>query len=350
VKDRCDRLFHYQYDLGYRATDVAGPLRFGTLLHAGLEVWWSAMKVIAEQHQDREIGQPVSWGMDPLNALRMAIQGMRASDPGRECDPFDLVRAEELMRGYHVRWCDQRYTIIYVEKQFRIRHINPETGGQSQTWDLAGVIDAGVLDEHGRHLVVEHKTSSQDIGPGSTYWQGLGLDPQISCYWLGGSVVSELPVQGVIYDVLKKPALRPFRETPEESKKYKCNKRCKNKCVGHRDGELYAGQHERDETPEQFRLRLKDDIRDKVDEYFVRGEIQRTEGELNEFQEMAWQTGLQIQHNRAKGTFPMSPGACERYRKMCEFFPVCTKQATLEDPLLYQKLENPDRELKQEDS
>ncbi len=35
----CARLEHYKYRLGYRAVERAKPLRFGSLIHDGLEAW-----------------------------------------------------------------------------------------------------------------------------------------------------------------------------------------------------------------------------------------------------------------------------------------------------------------------
>lgn len=348
IKDRCDQLFHLTKNLGYRATSVADALRFGSLYHIGREIWWSTMRVIQAQEQSRAEGHS-NLVTDPMNAIRMAIQGMRSSTVGKEVDEFDLVKAEELMRGYHACYVDQPYKILFVEKQMTAKHLNPETGGQSQTWDLMGVLDSGAIDEQGRFVIFEGKTSSLDITPGSTYWQNLQMDPQPSIYWILASENPDLPeVQGVIYDVVKKPAIRPYKETPDDKKKFKCDKRCKGKCVGHTDGVLYAGQHETSETPEEYRMRLKQDIRDHIDEYYVRGEITRTAKELEEFREVAWQKGLQIQNNRSKGTHPKSPGACEQYRHMCEFFPVCTGQASLDDPLLYTKIDNVNPELKVE--
>jgi hypothetical protein len=38
----CPRLHHLRYDLGFRPAVEADTLRFGSLIHAGLEAWWKA--------------------------------------------------------------------------------------------------------------------------------------------------------------------------------------------------------------------------------------------------------------------------------------------------------------------
>jgi hypothetical protein len=63
--------------------------------------------------------------------------------------------------------------------------INPATGRASQTRQLGGKLDVLVRDQDSRALIIEHKTSSEDLGPGSDYWRRLRMDPQISTYFVG---------------------------------------------------------------------------------------------------------------------------------------------------------------------
>ena len=88
----------------------------------------------------------------------------------------------------------------------------------------------------GTTVLIEHKTSSADIEDGSAFWKRLRLDSQSSNYLTGSKAVGFDP-KAVLFDVIRKPRIKPLKATPVESRKYK------------KDGGLYANQRENDETP-----------------------------------------------------------------------------------------------------
>jgi hypothetical protein len=302
----CPRLHQIQYELGFRPLSEADVLRFGTLFHKGLEAWWRAWLAGLPQEQ---------W-------LTLALAAMAG-----ESDPFDRVRAEELMRGYHFRWKDERYEVVAVEQEFETELRNPATGVASRTWRLAGKIDVTVREaDSGRALTVEHKTSSEDISPGSEYWRRLRMDGQVSTYYAGAQSLG-LDVEGCLYDVVGKPKLRPYKATPEASRKYKA------------DGTLYANQRADDETSEEFRERLRADIAENPAAYFQRGEVVRLESEMEEAMFDLWQLGQQIREAELAKRAPRNPDSCVRYGRTCPYFDVCSGAASLEDPALFVKKE-----------
>ncbi|WP_426751761.1 PD-(D/E)XK nuclease family protein [Myxococcus sp. Y35] len=289
----CQRLHHLRYGLGYRPLEDAAVLRFGTLVHAGLEAWWKA------QRDER------------LEAALSAVTG--------EADAFERVRAEEMLRGYHLRWSAEPYEVLAVEASFDAPLRNPATGHVSRTWRLAGKVDAIVRDTRdGRTLLVEHKTSSEDVGPGSDYWKRLRMDGQVSVYFEGAKALG-FEVDGCLYDVLAKPGLRPAKATPPESRKYR------------KDGALYAGQREADETPEEYRARLVEAIATEPHRYFQRGEVVRLDGEVDDALWDVWQMGQQLREAELAGRAPRNPDACLRYGRACSFFGVCSGEASLDD-------------------
>jgi hypothetical protein len=290
----CQRLHLLQYDLGYRALVEAYVLRFGTLFHGGLEAWWAARS---------------------LEAAFGALKG--------ESDPFDRVRAEELLRGYHYRWQDEPYETLAIELQFETELRNPATGAASRTWRLAGKIDAIVRDtRNDAILVVEHKTSSEDITQGSAYWKRLRMDGQVSVYFEGARSLG-YDVSGCLYDVIGKPGLKPYKATPLEKRRIKKN------------GEPYADTRFEDETPEEFRARLNEDIAKDPAGYYQRGPVVRLESEMQEALFDIWQTAQQIRESQVAHRAPRNPDACERYGRLCPFFEVCSGAASLEDPTLF---------------
>lgn len=315
----CQRYHHLRYEEGYRAVQEEDVLRFGTLVHKGLEAWWLAKK---DGPTER--------------ALELAIAAVQG-----EADPFDRVRAEVVLTGYDARWGAESYEVVGVEVEFDTELRNPQTGAASRTWRLGGKIDAIVRDTRDdRVLLVEHKTSSEDISPGSTYWSRLRMDGQVSIYFAGARQALGIDVAGCLYDVLLKPAQRPGNVPLIDGDNVKIVVDATGQRVKTKDGkkwrqtadtELGFVLQTRPETPEEFRQRLIEAIAEAPDRFFARGEVVRLESELEDALFDIWQTGQQIREAQNAGRNPRNPDACVRYGKTCEFFDVCTGAASLED-------------------
>jgi hypothetical protein len=319
---RCVREHHIAYELAIRALGDVESLRFGTLFHLGLEAWWRALW--AQQLGESELA--------PLTA---AIEAMA---PHAE-DDFDLVRAGVLMQGYDARWGEaDEYEVLAVEVEFRTDLINPETGAASRTFELAGKLDAIVRRRaDGVICIVEHKTTSEDIGGGSKYWKRLTLDSQISTYFAGARSLG-YDIGICIYDVIGKPRHAPLKATPEESRKYT------------KDGRLYAAQRAEDETPDQYRQRLTDVIAEAPDKFYQRGPVVRLEAEERDAAFDVWQTARALREAQVAERWPRNPDGCERYGRICGFFDVCTGIATLEDPTRFEVVANVHQELAANDA
>jgi hypothetical protein len=304
---RCAREHYHTYVLGYRTLHKAEALRFGTLMHAGLEAWWRA----------------------PSNRLSAALDAMT---PVAE-DEFDLVRAGVLLQGYDARWHAEDLEVLGVELEFRAPLLNPKTGAASRTYEIAGKLDALVrkLDD-GLVYIVEHKTTSEDIGAGSQYWRRLTLDPQISQYYAGAKALGH-DVAGCLYDVLGKPAIRPQRATPEECRRYT------------KAGLLYANQREQDETADEYRARLVELIAEQPDRFYQRGTVVRLEDEERDAAFDTWQTARLIREAELAKRHPRNPDACSRYGRTCEFFGVCTGTESLTDTTRFRHVEDVHEEL-----
>jgi hypothetical protein len=231
-------------------------------------------------------------------------------------DPFDTVKLQVLVMGYHHRWADMQPSLgiedIEVVKTFPIR--NPETGRISRTWRGLAKLDK-VYAGH----IVEHKTTSQDIGPGATYWQQLAIDDQCSYYW--DAVDFEL--EGVIYDVVHKPGLKPLKCTPPDKRRYTAK------------GHLYANQRDVDETPDEYMARLTTHVATNPDLYYARVTIVRLEEELIEAREDIWWTAKDLHRCKTRGKFPKNPGSCMKWNRLCDYFEVCSKRADINDDLRF---------------
>lgn len=325
----CMRLHFLRYDQGWASISEAPALRFGDLFHRGLAAWWLA---------------PSTGRLDP------ALTAMSG-----EADPFERAKAEALMIGYDARWAqDFSLETLEVECEFRAPLRNPETGRASKTWALGGKLDL-VVRSSGRVLGGEHKTASDDITPGSPYWLRLRMDSQISIYYDGASALGH-QVEGFMYDVIGKPALRPSAVPVLDENGVKIVLDASGSRVRTKDGKKwretassadgYALQT-RPETPEEYRDRILAAIAANPAAYYQRGEVVRLESELAEARSDLWQTAQAIQTARRTGQYPRNPDACVRYGRTCEFFEVCASQASLDDPTKFRRLESVHPELKE---
>ena len=292
---QCPRLHQLRYVEGYRPSVEAAALHFGTLMHLALEAWWTAP--------------------DDSQRLTLALEALES-----EADPYDRAKAQALMNGYDARWLNEPYEVIAVEVSFAAPLVHPRSGVTSPAFRQGGKIDGIALDTRtNRKLLVEHKTSSEDLSAGSSYWQNLRLDSQISIYFEGARSLGH-DVDGCLYDVIGKPTIKPAKATPTESRKYT------------KDGKLYANQRDRDETPEEYRARLMEDIAANPNDYYQRQEVVRIGDELAEAAEDVWTTGALIQLSLASGRAPRNPDNCHRIgRGACSFFEVCTGAESLHD-------------------
>lgn len=354
---RCVREWLYRYIMLRRPRRASEALRFGSFFHIGLNAWWTTNTIDASQR------------------FATAIDAMRdrAEKNADDADAFELVKAEELMLGYTARWGDDVYETLGVEVGFTMPLVNPETLAASRTFLIGGKIDA--IARHGNRVRgVEHKTTSDDIGAGSDYWRFVSsMDPQISTYGPGARAAG-FEVEDFLYDVVRKVAMRPYLATPLEARKYTKEKSkqcpfCKKagnvpgphrvgdddkgepvfcvdgKIITEPGGRLYENQHEHDETPEEFRLRVRADIAAKPEKYFARGPIVRLEHDEAEHAGDVWQTAAFMREAKNAKRFPRSPGSCRRFHRMCDFFDVCSGIARIDDDNRFRTAATPHEEL-----
>lgn len=244
----CPRRHYYRYELGLSRIRSADALRLGAAYHTGLEA--------------RNAGQ------DEAAAIELAGAGY-AQLP-QWADPVDWAVEQQTLRallaGHFWRYSQDDLQFVAVEQSFHVPLLNPGSGHASRLFLLAGKIDAIVMLPDGRLAVLEYKTAGEDISPDSDYWLRLRCDPQISLYVLAARALG-FDVATVIYDVTRKPTIRLRKE----------------------------------ETPEQYGVRLLADIGTRPDHYFARREVPRLEDELAEFRLELWQQAAQLRDAQRAG-------------------------------------------------
>jgi hypothetical protein len=316
----CPRKHFYAYELKRRPIKASSALRFGTLIHEGLEHVWK--------------GNLAFW-KDSVSAPSSLLRG--------DADPYEIVKAKALISGYHYHYNLNRcittpddyavkkaYETIAVEREFVAPFPNPGTFRAHPRWELRGKIDAIAKEiTTGKILIVEHKTTSDSVAPDSSYWDKLTIDAQLSAYFLGASALG-YKIDHCLYDVIRKPTIKPFTATPEEKRKRKA------------DGTLYANQREQDETPDECGERLVADIDMRPETYFARREVVRMDGEILDYLLDTWSIVSNIESCRKVGYWPRNTRNCSAMGR-CPYMDVCRGCASIEDNAVFETTElNPE--------
>ena len=276
----CPKKHFWRYEIGLRPDEDSFPLRIGQMFHRALE---------ADSR-----GENLDVTMEEI------------SD-----DPYDLALVAAMFVGYKRRWADESHIeTLDVERTFDIPLTNPDTGASTPVWQLAGVLDRIVRLPDGRVALMEHKTTSRDFSPGADYWTRLQLDQQLSIYILAARAMG-YDIQTVLYDVTRRPSLRPLKATPDDKRKYT------------KDGKLYANQRDQDETPEEFAARIAEDIESRPEYYYSRIEIARPEQDIIDCQAELWQQQLSIREAQRSGRWFKNPESCFGLNGTCAYLGLC---------------------------
>lgn len=275
----CPRKHFIRYELGLTPDIDSDARRFGSAIHEALEGW------------DKGDAEMVAGAFAAIE------------------DDHERAAARTLFDAHCAHYEYDGVTPVYSELPFDIPLTNPQTGMPSRNWRLNGKIDGIVQLADGRLALLERKTTTRDFTPGSDYWTKLRLDAQISIYIIAARELG-IQIDTVLYDVMRRPSLRPYRATPEEKRKYK------------KDGTLYASCRAEDETPEEYANRIGDDIHSRPEHYFTRQEIARLEQDLDECHADLWQQQMAIRNAQLAGHWWRNPNACFGMFK-CDYLPIC---------------------------
>jgi hypothetical protein len=239
------------------------------------------------------------WGKNPMDRLERAYAVLMQCPPGVMRETL-----KAMILGYTTRWGDAAVETRSTQLEFTAPIIHPETGEAHPDYDFHGILD-GIVDVNGRLLGLESKTSSEDIEPGSTYWQRVTtLDPQVSMYLLGAKHAG-YDIEAVLYDVARKPALRQGK----------------------------------DETPEAFGERVQRDIQARPLVYFQRQEIVRLESDERAYRQDLWDYACILSDAARLDRWPRNPDRCRQYGRVCDYIGACTGLASIHDDDVYQKRE-----------
>lgn len=304
---RCRRLYWWRYEQRLQTLSAALFYRIGRLVHHAIEALETTSLDVV------------------LNMIR----------DDTTLEHYDRATVMALIAGYSDRYasCNLVAETEFVEKAYQIPLINPATNARSRTFDCAGVIDSLATLHDSRKAIRETKTKAGAIED-NAYWRLLLIDSQISDYLLAARDMG-YDVETIIYDVIRKPAMKPYLATPLDKRKYKEN------------GELYANVRETDETSGEWQVRLQADITSRPDFYYQRREIVRFEQDLDDARHEAWGIAKDIRQAQLTGRWYRNPSpmTCGN----CPFFNLCVGLEPYEEGVVpegFVQLDDPHPELK----
>lgn len=320
----CVRKHYFQYEQGLRRDRDATALRIGGMVHKALEILWT------------DADHPNAIGMAMIviaNSYANLPGWVTTEDTKREWE-CERETVAALIKGYWNHWHTATPPAECVELPFEAPIRNPETGAASRTYRLAGKIDAIATLADGRTAVVEHKTTGEDIGVDSDYWKRLRFDPQISGYCLGARHLGH-DIQTVLYDVIRKPTIRPEKVTMVDADGFKIvvdangervylTNKAGDKTKPRESGDAEKGYTlcTRPQTPEEWWKKLSDDIAARPEFYFQRREIARIDSDMEEYEAELWATAELVREARTKQRWTRNTSACIGMSR-CDFLDIC---------------------------
>ena len=189
----------------------------------------------------------------------------------------------------------------------------------------------------------ETKTTSEEIGFGSTFWKRTTLDPQLSLYIPAIRAMGHDP-RGAIYDALRKPDQSPATVPILDENQIKIvvdrtgqRVRTKDGKKWRQTGDLDAGYvlQTRPETPEEYGRRCLEAIAKAPDRYYARGVVVRLDADEREAAADTWNTAAQMREAKRLKIYPRNPDSCVNWSRECDYLNVCANIASIDDPLLF---------------
>lgn len=268
-------------------------------------------------------------------ALNDALAAIWLAVPESADDKQQLIAAKcrGLIRGYDARWRDAGYAVKMVERVLTAPLVNPATGKRSRTFEIAGKLDV-IAEQYGRHVVIDHKTTSESIDdPNAPYWRQLVVEAQPTHYMLLAEE-NGISVDGAVWDVIKKPDIRPKKLTKAERTAVVSSRRYFDVAVS--QASLDWLQANESESLELYEARLSYDCtHERPERYFQRRPVPRLQSEIIDYAHELWAHAEDIRNarNRAKETQrvpPKSPKSCMMFGSPCRFLGICSGHDTVE--------------------
>jgi hypothetical protein len=242
----------------------------------------------------------------------------------KDADPKLYGHAWGLMHGYDAVYREQAMRASAIEQQFvvPIYNLGGERLSKSRTLELGGVMDKLVMDD-GKKFVMDHKTTSDDLGPESSYWQQLVVEGQASLYTLACHLQG-IEVAGAIWDVIRKPGIKPKALSKAVQASITCEPHTYFGFTVSKECIFYVIEGMNVEDSELFAYRCARECLDDPSRYFARRKVLKLESEIREFANELWDVSQDIIQVRRTERHYRNSGACRLYNRPCEYLGICS--------------------------
>lgn len=273
---------------------------------------------------------------DVSTALRDALDAVERETAGKTDEKTLLMAAKisALLIGYHRRWMDSGYQAEQIEHLWHLPIVNSATGRHMRRYTQAGRMD-GIVTLDGKRYLIEHKTTSEDIeDPASPYWRRMAIDSQVSMYGLALWQNAE-KVDGTVYDVIRKPTIRP-KDLPKGSPKKTDSENRGTILEIANYGTYYGGVlpsatidavHKGYLIREDswlYHHRFVDDILSRPTYYYQRRVVPRLDSDLADWAEELWDVSHEISRAERDGRHYKNSDACMTYGRPCDYLSLCS--------------------------
>lgn len=344
----CRRMYFYAYEKGWKPQRDIEVLRLGQAIHYGVDALakgWSIDHITQnlEDQYDDCITEAQTSLQEP-SELAIALK-------------YECQTVKALIEGYARAWAFSSIQILESEKVFRLPITNPETKGVSRTFEQGGRRDRLIKLPDGRIALGETKTTSEDISAGSDYRNVLTLNAQVAMYY--NAVQAEgIDVQTTLYDCIRKPSIRPNGVAMTDENGLKIVLDANGQRVFKKDGQPrqtgstddgYVLQS-RPMTPDEWYIKLVDDISARPEFYYTRFEVPLLETDIEQFKSELWDTAQDIMTCRNKSRWYRNTNSCRRFNRLCSYYGLCSGQIDASNgvPAGFRQSENAHEELSEE--
>lgn len=294
----CRKRYQWRYVEELVPLERNPNLRFGSLIHECLEFW---------HRWDNRANR--------LNRLRSIMDYIDAACIQRTHDrrtQADWHLALAMMTGYAETYPEEEFEVVDLEKKFEGPIINPVTRAQSRSFIMAGKVDGIVRQPDGRYFLLEHKTASNINGD---YLERLWTDFQIRLYAWYVRETLDIPVAGIIYNILGKAKLQQGQgETELEFEARRDALIAKSKT-----GKSSA-KRKMPESDADFQARLLEKYRQPG--MFHRELIYVSDDQLAELQAEIWELSKALLEARRRNAYYQNTDLCSQFGT-CAYFPLC---------------------------
>ncbi|MCE5314041.1 MAG: PD-(D/E)XK nuclease family protein [Armatimonadota bacterium] len=266
-------------------------LSFGSLIHECLEKW----------HRKRDLAMV-------LDHIDRSLSG-RSSD---ECQKADWHLARAMMTGYASTYPVEDFDVVFLEKTFEGKIVNPATDSPSRSFVLAGKVD-GIVCVNGKFYLLEHKTASQMDGD---YLEKLWGDFQVCLYAYYVEQVFGIRIAGIIYNILVKARLQQSKgETEAEFEVRRADLIAKSKT-----GRTSATR-KMPESDADFQARLAAKYAEPG--MFHRETLYISRDQFDTLRTDLWELTQQFLDCRRRRVFYQNTSYCFFYHRPCPYFALC---------------------------